>query len=1035
MASNKIWLRAETKPAEARSALTPTTCKVLMDAGYKVTVERSTQRIFDDEDFAKIGAPLVEEGSWVKDAPKDAYVLGLKELPEEDFPLEHVHISFAHCYKQQGGWEKVLSRWPRGGGTLLDLEFLTDDVGRRVAAFGWSAGYAGSALAVKNWAWQLTHPEGQALPGETPYANQDLLVESVKESMEAGKKQSGRSPKVLVIGALGRCGNGAVQLAKDVGIPDSDIIKWDIEETKKGGPFREIVEDVDILINCIYLTSRIPPFVTPDTLASPIRRLSVICDVSADTTNPNNPLPVYSITTTFDKPTVPVTLSSGGQVAGLSVISIDHLPSLLPRESSEMFSQALLPSLLQLKDRQNARVWKQAEDLFNEKEHPSIPREWQQQQQHLPLPPFDTSSLPLRLSRWTRLPEPLALACPGEKSSTVAAYAAGASLAAIALFYVFGPNYTIDGDDSNDSIRKKNIVGLSNPANDCFINSVLQALAGLGDLRVYLIRELHRRELNGPEIYNVLLPQDEMPRGGNPDRIRELQQGTITRALKEMLDRLNERPIYKKTISARPFIHALEYAYRTRISRNQQDAQEFLQIVAERLCDEYHAGVKARQRAKNMIEPFPGLGAAEASDEVTPKSPTEVEVRIDDGSENGLPAIIDNKLKEIDQEYSFPFEGKLESQIECLFCHYRYKPNQTSFVNLTLQVPQKSSTTLSACFDGLLKTEYIDDFKCDKCRLQHALEVKTQDVRKARTKEDGEQLETEIKQIQAAIATDPEGALDGVILPPSELAPKRKIARHMRITAFPKIIAIHLSRSIFDHSSSSKNAAKVAFPERLPLGGILSREWFRLLAIVCHKGSHHSGHYESFRRNHLYPPFSTPDAFSSYSQSRVASENPSQAPSPQLKAQNPSDVEPSSLSISTSSASPTRSSQLQPPPSPTPRPTSSPRVSFQSSRSKSSVSKQNLSLVSDPHSPSTEGGRWSKSFSRASFTSDRSTPTTSVEISNGSGSRLRRRRKPIDRWWRVSDEKVKECKTSDVLGMQREVYLLFYELEKPTPGV
>ncbi|KAL7653567.1 Saccharopine dehydrogenase [Aspergillus niger] len=338
-----------------------------MDAGYEVTVERSTQRIFDDEDFAKIGAPLVEEGSWVKDAPKDAYILGLKELPEDDFPLEHVHISFAHCYKQQGGWEQVLSRWPRGGGTLLDLEFLTDDVGRRVAAFGWSAGYAGSALAVKNWAWQLTHPEGEPLPGEVPYINQDALIESVKKSLEDGKKQSGRSPKILVIGALGRCGSGAVQLAKDVGIPDSDIVRWDIEETKKGGPFREIVEDVDILVNCIYLSAQIPPFVTPETLTSPKRRLSVICDVSADTTNPHNPLPVYSITTTFDKPTVPVTLAGGNQVAGLSVISIDHLPSLLPRESSEMFSQALLPSLLQLKDRQNARVWKQAEDLFNEK--------------------------------------------------------------------------------------------------------------------------------------------------------------------------------------------------------------------------------------------------------------------------------------------------------------------------------------------------------------------------------------------------------------------------------------------------------------------------------------------------------------------------------------------------------------------------------------------------------------------------------------------------------------------------------------------
>ncbi|KAJ5155568.1 Saccharopine dehydrogenase [Penicillium capsulatum] len=367
MSGTKIWLRAETKPAEARSALTPTTCKALMDAGYNVTVERSTQRIFDDEEFAKIGAPLVEEGSWVKDAPKDAIVLGLKELPEDDFPLEHVHVTFAHCYKQQGGWDQVLSRWHRGNGLLLDLEFLTDDVGRRVAAFGFSAGYAGSALAIKNWAWQLTHPEGGALPGEVPYANQDLLIESVKETVEAGKKVAGRLPKVLVIGALGRCGKGAVQLAKDVGIPESNIIQWDIEETKKGGPFKEIVEDADIFVNCIYLSAKIPPFVNVESLSSPSRSLSVVCDVSADTTNPNNPIPIYDITTTFDKPTVPVSLPAGTQGPPLSVISIDHLPSLLPRESSEMFSEALLPSLLQLKDRTTARVWKQAEELFNEK--------------------------------------------------------------------------------------------------------------------------------------------------------------------------------------------------------------------------------------------------------------------------------------------------------------------------------------------------------------------------------------------------------------------------------------------------------------------------------------------------------------------------------------------------------------------------------------------------------------------------------------------------------------------------------------------
>jgi hypothetical protein len=50
----------------------------------------------------------------------------------------------------------TLGSFSQGSGTLLDLEFLQDDKGRRVAAFGYYAGFAGAALALKNWAWQLT---------------------------------------------------------------------------------------------------------------------------------------------------------------------------------------------------------------------------------------------------------------------------------------------------------------------------------------------------------------------------------------------------------------------------------------------------------------------------------------------------------------------------------------------------------------------------------------------------------------------------------------------------------------------------------------------------------------------------------------------------------------------------------------------------------------------------------------------------------------------------------------------------------------
>lgn len=137
-----------------------------------------------------------------------------------------------------------------------------------------------------------------------------------------------------------------------------------MDETAKGGPFAEIVES-DIFVNCIYLSDPIPPFVDRASLASPDRKLSVVCDVSCDTTNPHNPIPIYNVNTTFDKPTVPVECEGSG--LRISMIAIDYLPSLLPRESSEAFSGALLPHLLELKNRESNPVWKGAETLFHDK--------------------------------------------------------------------------------------------------------------------------------------------------------------------------------------------------------------------------------------------------------------------------------------------------------------------------------------------------------------------------------------------------------------------------------------------------------------------------------------------------------------------------------------------------------------------------------------------------------------------------------------------------------------------------------------------
>ena len=634
-----------------------------------------------------------------------------------------------------------------------------------------------------------------------------------------------------------------------------------------------------------------------------------------------------------------------------------------------------------------------------------------------------------------------------DKPLTVAAYAAGASLAAVTVFYVFGPTFFIDGEHSSDTAngRKRGIVGLSNPANDCFINSVLQALAGLVDLRLYLIQELHRRNIDGPEIYEPVA--DERLSSDARDKLRELQQGLVTKSVKNMLDALNERPIYQKTISAQPLVEALERAFLTRINRTQQDAQEFLQLVAERLCDEYHAAIVARKRAPPRIaktDQMMTLLQAKTGEEAgqIQKQNTELAYGTVDQRESALEQTF---TLPVETRSGFPFEGTLESQIQCQHCRFRNKPSRSNFVTLTLNVPQKSATTLDHCFDILLKTEDIEDFKCDNCRLGHALAVKTAERTHKCSAETAKTLDQDIRLISRSLEEDPEKAPEGVELPPLAQVPRRRIKRYMRITSFPKLLAIHLSRSIFNPTDASfKNAAKVSFPEKLRLGGILDEQWYRLLGIVCHKGSHHSGHYESFRRNYLYPPFATSDAFGASSAPSSRGRKVSSRPGHSTTAiSGASDVEGRSSTTSQTSQIEAISSASSTPPSSS-SPSARRPVSMQADAAMSPPSSPTPTVPSTGNITATATSRASMDLGRLSLLSRRRSSTkteTSYLRPDSSDSycktgnsmekkRLRRKQKCNDRWWRISDDKIKECTTSDVLAMQREVYLLFYEIEK-----
>ncbi|APG48537.1 saccharopine dehydrogenase [Phaeobacter porticola] len=343
-----LWVRAEQRPNEERVGLTPQGAKALLAAGIKVTVEESSVRAIPLQGYVDAGCDIAAENTW-PDAPTDAIIFGLKELPEDGSPLPHRHIMFGHAFKGQHSGKALLERFKAGGGTLYDLEYLVDETGRRVAAFGYWAGYAGAAVTLKTWAAQqrseLCGPVGV-------YESKDALLTDLGAELDALNVDR---PTAMVIGALGRVGTGAADLCEAMGVK---VTKWDMAETASGGPFPQILAH-DLFLNCIFARPGTPVFVPREALEQD-RQLSAIGDVACDPDSDYNPVPVYDRATTWDAPALRVADSPL-----LDVMAIDNLPSMLPVESSQDYAEQLLESLMTLTDLTSG-VWGRAEATFNE---------------------------------------------------------------------------------------------------------------------------------------------------------------------------------------------------------------------------------------------------------------------------------------------------------------------------------------------------------------------------------------------------------------------------------------------------------------------------------------------------------------------------------------------------------------------------------------------------------------------------------------------------------------------------------------------
>ncbi|MGB5952835.1 MAG: saccharopine dehydrogenase [Ornithinimicrobium sp.] len=337
-----LWIRSESRATERRAPIVPADAARLIGEGAQITVEESAQRVFETTWYAEAGCEIAPEGSWV-DAPTDAYIVGIKELPDQPDRLRHTHIYFAHAYKGQAGADELLARFSRGGGELLDVEYLTTQ-GRRVVAFGYWAGYVGASLSL------LAHADNLLAP----------LQPTSRPKLDAAVKQSGGTPgRALVIGARGRSGRGACDALTEAGW---EFTRWGLADTTPLD--RDALLAHDVLVNCVLSTRPQDPFVTCADIEVEDRVLRVIGDVTCDVTSDNNVLPINTAITTWEEPVrrygqadqtattdVSVNSTPSSRASAIDVIAIDNLPSLLPLEASVSFSADFTPLIGDLAER------------------------------------------------------------------------------------------------------------------------------------------------------------------------------------------------------------------------------------------------------------------------------------------------------------------------------------------------------------------------------------------------------------------------------------------------------------------------------------------------------------------------------------------------------------------------------------------------------------------------------------------------------------------------------------------------------------
>jgi len=366
----KIGILRETKnPIDNRVALIPSQISQLRKEfpAAEFIVQPSGIRAYKDEEYISAGIRMDDN---LEDCD---LILGIKEASIESLLPNKHYLFFGHIAKEQRYNIPLFKTFIEKGITFSDYEYLVDENGKRLVAFGWYAGVVGVYYTLQGWGERSGR---YSLPKPDIHFDVETEIDALKKI-----KEYLRGIKILVTGN-GRVSQGAQYILDKIGairLSVEDYLKIQTPATLtycvashtdlvkpikafSGGVddfhthpelyksvFHKFVSTTDILISCHFWDNKAPVYLTTSELSDRNRRIKMIGDVTCDIMgsihstlrSSTHDAPFYDYNPTTGKEEKPF---SGDE--NISVMAVDTCPNAMPRITSEFFGNKLIELVL-----------------------------------------------------------------------------------------------------------------------------------------------------------------------------------------------------------------------------------------------------------------------------------------------------------------------------------------------------------------------------------------------------------------------------------------------------------------------------------------------------------------------------------------------------------------------------------------------------------------------------------------------------------------------------------------------------------------